>query len=68
MTYNTYQIEYKIVGVVIKKYIDTVVGSKNVYERAMQIRRSMCCGLEIYLVKLRNIPIRKKAVYQELWI
>lgn len=68
MTYNTYQIEYKIVGVVIKKYIDTVVGSKKVYERAMQIRRSMCCELEIYLVKLRNVPIRKKAVYAELWI
>ena len=39
MTYNTYQIEYKIVGVVIKKYIDTVVGSKKVCERAMQIRK-----------------------------
>lgn len=68
MTYNTYQIEYKIVGVVIKKYIDTVVGSKRMYERAMQIRKNMCCGLEIYLVKLRNVPIRKKAVYTELWI
>ena len=46
----------------------TILGFSELMKTVYKIRKDMCCGLEIYLVKIRNQPIRPKAVYTYLWI
>ena len=68
MTYNEYKIVYKIVGVRLVQREKFVFGINALMNTIRDIKKDMCCGLEIYLVKLRNIPVREKPVYQYLWI
>lgn len=68
MTYNEYKIQYKILGIKLYEKEQMVLGVKELMKEVSLIRKNMCVGLQIYLVKLRNKPIREKPVYTHLWV